>query len=61
MRNLGLSKMMIFTVLMSAGMKFETEGFIMVCQGGEFNTLVYQNRVIGIEVPVEPVAGSRKR
>ena len=49
--DLGLSKRLTFAFLRSAGLKSETEGFIMACQDGVFNTLVYRRRVMGMEVP----------
>ncbi|XP_074035582.1 uncharacterized protein [Leptinotarsa decemlineata] len=49
--DLGLSKRLTFAFLRSSGLKSETEGFIMACQDGVFNTLVYRSRVMGIEVP----------
>ncbi|KAG5884670.1 hypothetical protein JTB14_033208 [Gonioctena quinquepunctata] len=47
----GSSEMLTFAFLRSGGLKSETEGFIMACQDGVFNTLVYRCRVMGIEVP----------
>ena len=47
----GLSKELTFAFLKSGGLKSETEGFIMACQDGVFNTLVYRSRVMGMEVP----------
>nr|CAH7747650.1 unnamed protein product [Callosobruchus chinensis] len=35
----------------SSGLKSETEGFIMACKDGVFNTLVYRSRVMGVNVP----------
>nr|CAH7745890.1 unnamed protein product [Callosobruchus chinensis] len=35
----GLSQQLTFSFLMSSGLKSETEGFIMACQDGVFNTL----------------------
>nr|CAH7731350.1 unnamed protein product [Callosobruchus chinensis] len=47
----GLSQQLTFSFLRSSGLKSETEGFIMACQGGVFNTLVYRSRVMGVNVP----------
>ena len=47
----GLSEQLTFSFLRSSGLKSETEGFIMACQDGVFNTLVYRSRVMGIDVP----------
>nr|CAH7720376.1 unnamed protein product [Callosobruchus chinensis] len=47
----GLSQQLTFSFLRSSGLKSETEGFIMACQDGVFNTLVYRSRVMGINVP----------
>ncbi|XP_074025758.1 uncharacterized protein [Leptinotarsa decemlineata] len=49
--DLGSSKRLTFAFLRSSELKSETEGFIMACQDGVFNTLVYRSRVMGIEVP----------
>nr|CAH7731550.1 unnamed protein product [Callosobruchus chinensis] len=40
-----------FSFLRSSRLKSETEGFIMACQDGVFNTLVYRSRVMGVNVP----------
>ncbi|XP_074026348.1 uncharacterized protein isoform X1 [Leptinotarsa decemlineata] len=48
--DLGLSKCLTFAFLRSSGLESETEGFIMACQDGVFNTSVYRSRVMGIEV-----------
>nr|CAH7714528.1 unnamed protein product [Callosobruchus chinensis] len=47
----GLSQQLTFSFLRSSGLKSETEGFIMACQDGVFNTLVYRSRVMGVNVP----------
>nr|CAH7747789.1 unnamed protein product [Callosobruchus chinensis] len=47
----GLSQQLTFSFLVSSGLKSETEGFIMACQDGVFNTLVYRSRVMGVNVP----------
>ena len=47
----GLSARLTFSFLRSAGLKSETEGFIVACQDGVINTLVYRSRVMGVEVP----------
>lgn len=47
----GLSKQLTFTFLRSHGLKSETEGFIMACQDGVHNTLVYRSSVMGMGVP----------
>nr|CAH7740828.1 unnamed protein product [Callosobruchus chinensis] len=44
----GLSQQLTFSFLRSSGLKSETEGFIMSCQDGVFNTLVYRSRVMGV-------------
>jgi len=45
--NAGLDKERSFAFLQSAGLKSETEGFILAVQDGVFNTLVYQRIVFG--------------
>nr|CAH7732997.1 unnamed protein product [Callosobruchus chinensis] len=47
----GLSQQLTFSFLRSSGLKSETEGFIMACQDGVFNILVYRSRVMGVNVP----------
>nr|CAI5845153.1 unnamed protein product [Callosobruchus analis] len=47
----GLSEQLTFSFLRSSGLKSETEGFIMACQDGVVNTLVYRGRVMGMNVP----------
>nr|CAI5858217.1 unnamed protein product [Callosobruchus analis] len=47
----GLSEQLTFSFLRSSGLKSETEGFIMACQDGVINTLVYRGRVMGMNVP----------
>nr|CAH7735776.1 unnamed protein product [Callosobruchus chinensis] len=47
----GLSQQLTFSFLRSIGLKSETKGFIMACQDGVFNTLVYRSRVMGVNVP----------
>nr|CAI5831238.1 unnamed protein product [Callosobruchus analis] len=47
----GLSEQLTFSFLRSSGLKSETEGFIMACQDGVVNTLVYHGRVMGMNVP----------
>nr|CAH7756697.1 unnamed protein product [Callosobruchus chinensis] len=47
----GLSQQLTFSFPRSSGLKSETEGFIMACQDGVFNTLVYRSRVMGVNVP----------
>nr|CAH7719945.1 unnamed protein product [Callosobruchus chinensis] len=47
----GLSQQLTFSFLRSSRLKSETEGFIMACQDGVFNTLVYRSRVMGVNVP----------
>nr|CAH7725921.1 unnamed protein product [Callosobruchus chinensis] len=39
-----------FSFPRSSRLKSETEGFIMACQDGVFNTLVYRSRVMGVNV-----------
>lgn len=45
-REQGLSTSLTFAFLKSAGLKSETEGFIMACQDGVLNTLVYRRAVL---------------
>nr|CAH7738014.1 unnamed protein product [Callosobruchus chinensis] len=47
----GLSQQLTFSFLRSSGLRSETEGVIMACQDGVFNTLVYRSRVMGVNVP----------
>jgi hypothetical protein len=47
----GLSKKLTYAFLKSAGLRSETEGFIIACQDGVFNTLVYRSQIMGEEVP----------
>lgn len=47
----GLSEKLSFSFLGSGGLRSETEGFILACQDGVFNTLVYRSRVMDMEVP----------
>nr|CAI5858087.1 unnamed protein product [Callosobruchus analis] len=47
----GTSEQLTFSFLRSSGLKSETEGFIMACQDGVVNTLVYRGRVMGMNVP----------
>nr|CAI5837629.1 unnamed protein product [Callosobruchus analis] len=47
----GLSEQLTFSFLRSSGLESETEGFIMACQDGVVNTLVYRGRVMGMNVP----------
>nr|CAH7757723.1 unnamed protein product [Callosobruchus chinensis] len=46
-----LSQQLTFSFLRSSGLKSGTQGFIMACQDGVFNTLVYRSRVMGVNVP----------
>lgn len=50
-QEMGLSTRLTFNFMTSAGLKSETEGFIVACQDGVLNTLVYRRRVMGVEVP----------
>nr|CAH7727215.1 unnamed protein product [Callosobruchus chinensis] len=43
----GLSQQLTSSFLRSSGLKSESEGFIIACQDGVFNTLVYRSRVMG--------------
>ena len=47
----GLSRELTFSFLKSAGLKSETEGFILACQDGVINTLVYRSSVMNVDVP----------
>ena len=47
----GLSTKLTFAFLRSAGLKSETEGFIISCQDGVHNTLLYRTQVMGIDIP----------
>lgn len=47
----GLSTKLTFAFLRSAGLKSETEGFIISCQDGVHNTLLYRSRVMGMDMP----------
>lgn len=47
----GLSTKLTFSFLRSAGLRSETEGFIVACQDGVHNTLLYRSHVLGMEVP----------
>ena len=42
----GFSQELTFAFLKSAGLKSETEGFILACQDGVINTLVYRRNVL---------------
>lgn len=46
----GLSKELTFAFLRSAGLKSETEGFVLACQDGVINTLVYRRLIFGANV-----------
>nr|CAH7728309.1 unnamed protein product [Callosobruchus chinensis] len=56
----GLSQQLTFSFLRSSGLQSETEGFIMACQDGVFNTLVYHSRVMGVNVPDARCRGCRQ-
>ena len=43
----GLSEKLTFAILRSSGLRSETGGFILACQYGVFNSLVYRSRVMG--------------
>lgn len=47
----GLSAKLTFAFLRSARLKSETEGFIISCQDGVHNTLLYRSRVMGMNIP----------
>lgn len=46
----GLSKDLTFAFLRSAGLKSETEGFVLACQDGVINTLVYRRIIMDVDV-----------
>ena len=46
----GLSRDLTFAFLRSAGLKSETEGFVLACQDGVINTLVYRRLIFGADV-----------
>nr|CAI5868241.1 unnamed protein product [Callosobruchus analis] len=57
----GLSEQLTFSFLRSSGLKSETEGFIMACQDGVVNALVYRGRVMGMNVPDTRCRACRQR